>query len=200
MKTGTRISRFGIAMLLAALALSTVACNPCGDKTTTNPVVVIDTSMGAFKVELYQDTSPKTVANFLQYVDERFYDGTIFHRVAPGYVIQGGGYAEDLKEKPTHQPVVNEAANGVKNLRGTLAMARTPEVNSATSQFFVNLEDNDRLNHGATEGNYGYAVFGKVIEGMDVVDKIGVVRTKSLGPGMENLPVEPVIIKSVRRQ
>ena len=169
---------------------------------TARPVVVIETSLGRIKIELDREHVPKTTANFLRYVDEKFYDGTIFHRVMPDFMIQGGGFTPDMKEKPTHKPIVNEAGNGLKNLRGTIAMARTGIVDSATAQFFISVQDNDSLNHtGETREEFGYAVFGKVIDGMDVVDKIRNVQTKTVIPHeLENVPVEPVIIKSVRRE
>ena len=161
-----------------------------------NPVVVMQTSMGTIKLELFQDKAPDTVKNFLSYVDAKFYDGTIFHRVIPSFMIQGGGMEPGLKEKPTKAPVKNEAGNGLSNVRGTIAMARTREPDSATAQFFINVKDNkflDRSNESA-----GYAVFGKVLEGMDVVDKIKEVKTGDRGPH-QNVPVEDVVIKSVRR-
>ena len=134
--------------------------------------------------------------NFLKYVDEGFFDGTVFHRIVPGFVIQGGGFTEDMSQKKNHPPIKNEADNGVKNTRGTLSMARTNDINSATSQFFVNLKDNDFLDH--TRGNFGYAVFGKVTEGMDVIDKIAAVKT-GRRRGFEDVPLDPVIMTSVRR-
>ncbi len=164
-----------------------------------NPVVVINTSMGAIKAELYPDKAPKTVKNFLGYVDEGFYDGTIFHRVVSNFVIQGGGYDANLNLKKTRAPVENEAANGLKNERGTLAMARTSVPDSATSQFFINVRDNRSLDYkDSTVRGIGYCVFGKVIEGMDVVDKIRKTPTTTV-KGMANVPVTPVIIKSIKR-
>jgi peptidyl-prolyl cis-trans isomerase A (cyclophilin A) len=162
-----------------------------------NPQVVVDTSLGSFTIELFHDTSPVSVDNFLQYVHDGFYSGTIFHRVVAGYVVQGGGYTADLTEKPTRPPIQNEATNGLTNQRGTVAMARTRMVRSATSQFFVNVADNRRLDHtGYAPDDFGYAVFGRVIEGMDVVDQISRVRT-TIKDGMENVPVDPVIIKGI---
>ena len=159
--------------------------------------VVIETSKGTMEAELWEDKAPKTVANFLRYVDEKFYDGTVFHRVIPGFMIQGGGFTPDMEQKKTHEPVVNEARNRLPNERGTLAMARTNVVDSATSQFFINLVDNDFLNFRApTPQHYGYAVFGKVTDGMDVVDKIAKVKTGFAGPH-QNVPEEPVVIKKV---
>lgn len=165
-----------------------------------NPVVVMETTKGTIKIELDAAAAPKSAANFLRYVEEGFFDGTIFHRVIPDFMIQGGGFTPDMKQKPTHEPIVNEAANGLKNARGTLAMARTSVVDSATAQFFINLKDNSFLNHrDKTSSGFGYAVFGKVIEGMDVVDAIKAVATDSSGPH-DDVPVEPVIIKSAKRQ
>lgn len=160
-----------------------------------NPQVVVETSIGSFTIELFQDKSPVSVENFLQYVREGFYTGTVFHRVVSGYVVQGGGYTADLTEKPTRPPIQNEATNGLSNQRGTVAMARTRTARSATSQFFVNLADNRRLDHtGYAPDDFGYAVFGRVVEGMDVVDRISKVQT-TIKDGMENVPIEPVIIK-----
>jgi cyclophilin family peptidyl-prolyl cis-trans isomerase len=161
--------------------------------------VVIETNLGNITLELDKEKAPATVANFLAYVDAGFYDGTIFHRVIRDFMIQGGGFTEDLKQKTTNQPVKNEAANGLKNLRGTIAMARTNVVDSATSQFFINLKDNSFLDHRAPNPrDFGYAVFGKVTAGMEVVDRIGTSPT-----GMRNrfsdVPVATVTIKSVRR-
>ena len=162
-----------------------------------NPQVVVDTSMGSFTIELFQDKSPVSVENFLQYVREGFYTGTIFHRVVSGYVVQGGGYTPDLNEKPTRPPIQNEATNGLSNLRGTVAMARTRMVRSATTQFFVNVADNRRLDHtGYAPDDFGYAVFGRVVDGMDVVDRISKVQT-TIKDGMENVPIEAVIIKGI---
>lgn len=158
--------------------------------------VVMTTSHGDITIELDADKAPITVENFLAYVDEGFFDGTIFHRVIPGFMIQGGGMSEEMIQKKGRAPIKNEADNGLKNLRGTLAMARTADVNSATSQFFINLNDNAFLDHGARD--FGYAVFGRVIEGMDVVDAIAAVQTGNRGMH-QNVPVEPVrIIKAVR--
>jgi cyclophilin family peptidyl-prolyl cis-trans isomerase len=170
----------------------------CGGSSGPNPVVVIDTSMGPIKAELYQDKAPITVKNFLTYSTEKFYEGTIFHRVKDGFMIQGGGLLPDLKEKPTRDPIRNEAGNGVSNKRGTLAMARTSQPDSATAQFFINLTDNTFLDRAKDPKGAGYAVFGKVIDGMDVVDKIAAVEVAERGPH-EAVPTQDVIIKSVRR-
>jgi cyclophilin family peptidyl-prolyl cis-trans isomerase len=161
-----------------------------------NPTVVMSTSLGKVTVELLADRAPVTVQNFLAYVDDGFFDGTIFHRVIPGFMVQGGGFGPDMRQKATRAPIKNEADNGVKNSRGTLAMARTSDVNSATAQFFVNLVDNGFLDHGGRD--FGYAVFGRVTAGMDVVDAIAKVKTGRNGPHGD-VPVEPVVIQSVKR-
>jgi peptidyl-prolyl cis-trans isomerase A (cyclophilin A) len=167
----------------------------------TNVVVVIETSLGNITAELYPDKAPASVSNFLAYADEKFYDGTIFHRVMKGFMIQGGGFTTQMKQKPNKAPIKNEADNGLTNERGTLAMARTMVVDSATSQFFINHGDhNDFLNFKSkTPQGYGYAVFGKVIDGLDVVDKIADVATGNVGP-FQNVPLTPVEIKSIHRQ
>jgi len=163
-----------------------------------NPVVQIETSKGNIKVELDKEKAPVTVTNFVAYVNDKFYDGTIFHRVIPTFMIQGGGFDEKMSQKPTKPPIKNEAGNGLQNKRGTIAMARTGVVDSATAQFFINVKDNDFLNHrDDSNQGYGYAVFGKVIEGMDVVDKIKDVPTGNKG-GFQDVPVETVVIKSIR--
>jgi cyclophilin family peptidyl-prolyl cis-trans isomerase len=163
-----------------------------------NPVVVIETSMGDITVQLNQKRAPVSVENFLKYVKEGFYDGTIFHRVIPNFMIQGGGFTPDMGKKPTHEPIKNEAQNGLKNRKGTLAMARTPDINSATAQFFINTKDNGFLdNKGTSAQDFGYAVFGKVIEGMDVVEKIEKVKTGTKS-GYQDVPMEPVVIKTIR--
>jgi cyclophilin family peptidyl-prolyl cis-trans isomerase len=159
-------------------------------------MIRFETTLGNFTVELFGDKAPVSAENFLKYVDEGFFDGTVFHRIVPGFVIQGGGFTEDMSQKKNHPPIKNEADNGVKNARGTLSMARTNDINSATSQFFVNLKDNDFLDN--SRGNFGYAVFGKVTEGMDVIDKIAAVKT-GRRKGFEDVPLDPVIMTSVRR-
>ena len=159
-------------------------------------MVQFETSHGNFTIELYEKDAPLTVANFLQYVDDGFFDGTIFHRIVPGFVIQGGGLTADFDQKKTREPVKNEADNGVRNQRGTLSMARTNDVNSATSQFFVNLTDNEFLDN--RPGNFGYAVFGRVTHGMDVIDKIAKVKT-GRRKMYTDAPMEDVLIKSARR-
>ena len=155
-----------------------------------------NTSKGEFTVELFTAEAPISAENFLAYVDSGHFDGTVFHRVIPGFMIQGGGMTADMKQKPTRDPIANEAKNGIKNTRGTLSMARTNDINSATSQFFVNVADNDSLDNRA--GSYGYAVFGKVASGMDVVDAIVAVKTGNRG-GHQDVPVEAVVIESVTR-
>jgi peptidyl-prolyl cis-trans isomerase A (cyclophilin A) len=160
-----------------------------------NPMVLMSTSMGDIKIELYEDKAPVTVKNFLGYVNDKFYDGTIFHRVIPNFMIQGGGFDKDMKEKPTKAPIKNEAANGLKNDTGTIAMARTSDPDSATAQFFINVVNNDGLNRPKPDG-HGYAVFGKVVEGMDVVHKIERVQTATKGM-YRDVPQEPVVIKSI---
>jgi peptidyl-prolyl cis-trans isomerase A (cyclophilin A) len=159
-------------------------------------MIRFETSHGGFTVELFEKEAPLSVANFLRYVDESFFDGTIFHRIVPGFVIQGGGLTADFSQKKTQQPIKNEATNGLLNERGTLSMARTDDINSATSQFFVNLSDNDFLDH--RPGNYGYAVFGRVTDGMDTVDRIAKVRT-GRRKGHTDAPQEDVLITSARR-
>ncbi|OQA27714.1 MAG: Peptidyl-prolyl cis-trans isomerase B [Verrucomicrobia bacterium ADurb.Bin345] len=160
-------------------------------------MVVIKTSLGDIKAELFQDKAPLTVANFLQYAKDGHYNGTIFHRIIDNFMIQGGGFTKDMAQKRTRAPVKNEAANGLKNERGTLAMARTSVIDSATSQFFINVKDNDFLNHTApTPQGFGYCVFGKVVEGMDVVDKIKSVQTGNRGP-FQDVPVETVEIVEI---
>jgi cyclophilin family peptidyl-prolyl cis-trans isomerase len=164
-----------------------------------NPVVVMETNMGTIVIELYEDKAPITVKNFLQYVDDKHYDGTIFHRVIDGFMIQGGGYEPGLKERKTRPPIKNESNNGLSNLRGTIAMARTSEPDSATAQFFINVKDNTFLDRANARDKVGYCVFGRVIEGMDVVDKIKAVKTTRKG-FHDDVPEKDVIILSVRRK
>jgi cyclophilin family peptidyl-prolyl cis-trans isomerase len=162
-----------------------------------NPVVVMETSLGTIKIELFEKDAPITVKNFLRYVDEKYYDGLIFHRVMPDLMIQGGGFEPGMKEKrDKHDPIKNEGGNGVSNKRGTIAMARTNDPDSATAQFFINVKDNPGLDRSG--GKAGYAAFGRVIDGMDVVDKIKKVETANRG-GHGDVPVNDVVIKSVRR-
>lgn len=163
-----------------------------------NPSIVITTSQGTIKAELFEDKAPISVKNFLSYVDEKYYDGTIFHRVIPNFMIQGGGFLPGMSQKKTKPPIKNESGNRVANNRGTLAMARTNVADSATSQFFINTVDNDGLNKSQCSDGVGYAVFGKVTEGLDVVDKIKAVPTGSKG-GHGDVPVQDVVIQSIRR-
>jgi cyclophilin family peptidyl-prolyl cis-trans isomerase len=180
-----------LAGVLLAFALPAQAA----DK---NPVVVMETSMGTIKIELYADKAPTTVKNFLDYVEDKFYDGTTFHRVIPTFMIQGGGFEPGLKQKKTKDPIKNESTNNLSNERGTIAMARTGVPDSATSQFFINVKDNSDLDRAKAADKVGYCVFGRVIEGMDVVDKIKAVKTKTADQGFRDVPVEDVVIKSVR--
>ncbi|PYQ13369.1 MAG: peptidylprolyl isomerase A [Acidobacteria bacterium] len=180
----------------AALLLAQAAASPSPSPSApAGPVVVLETSLGRIRVALDQAKAPISVANFLKYVRAGHYAGTVFHRVIPGFMIQGGGMNAELKEKPTSPPIRNESRNGLRNLRGTIAMARTSDPNSATAQFFINVKDNPSLDFGIRGA--GYAVFGQVLEGMDVVDRIVAVSTTTKGP-YENVPVTPVVIKSAR--
>ena len=164
-----------------------------------NPQVEITTNAGPIVVELYPDKAPKTVENFLKYVNDGFYNGTIFHRVIPGFMIQGGGFTADYKQKPTRQAIPNEADNGLRNEVGTIAMARTSDPQSATAQFFINVADNRFLNFTAPNPRgYGYAVFGKVMNGMDVVKKIAATETSAGGPFPTDVPVKTVVIESIK--
>ena len=159
-------------------------------------MVLLSTSMGDIKIELYEKEAPQTVSNFLAYVNDGFFDGTIFHRVIAGFMIQGGGFTPDMQQKSTKPAIKNEATNGVKNELGTLAMARTNVVDSATSQFFINVKDNDFLNHQG-QANFGYCVFGKVVEGLDVVQQIEGVSTGRKGMH-DDVPLTPVVINSAK--
>lgn len=181
-----KLTRFAAGATLALAALSSQAA----------PTVEMQTSMGAIVIELDAEKAPLTVKNFLQYANDGFYNGTIFHRVIEGFMIQGGGFTKDMGEKPTGAQIPNEARNGLKNQRGTIAMARRAEPHSATAQFFINHKDNDALDYPSRDG-WGYAVFGKVTQGLDVVDKIAKVRTGNRGM-FQDVPVEPVVIQSVK--
>jgi peptidyl-prolyl cis-trans isomerase B (cyclophilin B) len=183
-----------------SLAALEKAADPLHKKLTEgpNPVVLLETSMGPIKVELYEKLAPATVKNILQYVDDKFYDGTIFHRVIPDFMVQGGGFEPGMTEKKTGENVENESYNLLRNERGTLAMARTPKPHSASAQFFVNVKDNSFLNRTRASDAYGYTVFGRVLEGMDVVDKICQVPTTTKD-GHEAVPREDVTLKSARR-
>jgi peptidyl-prolyl cis-trans isomerase A (cyclophilin A)/peptidyl-prolyl cis-trans isomerase B (cyclophilin B) len=164
-----------------------------------NPQVELKTNLGTITVELYPDKAPQTVKNFLGYVQSDFYTGTIFHRVIPGFMIQGGGFSQDFAQKPTRDPVQNEAANGLTNETGTIAMARTPNPHSATAQFFINVADNAFLNHTApTARGYGYTVFGKVVKGMDVVNRIAQLPTGPGGQFAQDVPRQEVLIQGAR--
>jgi cyclophilin family peptidyl-prolyl cis-trans isomerase len=182
-------------LLLGAFAIMSAA----ETARAANPVVVIETSAGTIKAELFEDKAPITVKNFLSYVDKKHYDGLIFHRVISDFMIQGGGFDKELKERKTDPPIKNESANGLKNERGTLAMARTRVADSATSQFFVNVKYNDFLDKAKSGDGVGYCVFGKVTEGMDVVDKIRMVKTGPKGQFDKDAPEEDIVIKSVKR-
>ena len=193
--------QYGLAacMLAACFLLMAPYSSFGAGEASKNPTVIVKTSEGSFRVELWPDKAPATVKNFLRYVDEGFYDGTIFHRVIPNFMIQGGGFTSDMKQKQPHEPVKNEASADLKNVRGTIAMARTSVVDSATCQFFINVRDNDSLDHrDDTDRGFGYAVFGKVVEGMDVVDKIQNVQTTTLGP-YQNVPLKGVVIESAKQ-
>ncbi len=185
-----------LMMVLVVIAAFTVGRAAMAPDLPENPKVVFSTTHGSFMIEFYPQKAPITVKNFLAYVDAGHFDGTIFHRVIPRFMIQGGGFTEEMKQKQTNPPIKNEANNGLKNKRGTLSMARTRNVDSATSQFFVNLKHNSSLDHGGRD--FGYAVFAKVIAGMEVVDKIAAVPTGNKGH-YQNVPKTPVIIKSARR-
>ena len=185
----------------SAQALQAVTDNKTAKKMESkkmeNIEVIFSTNQGNITIELYADKAPITVKNFLAYVDEGFFTDTIFHRVIPNFMVQGGGFTKDMKQKPTKAPIKNEADNGLRNSRGTLAMARTSVVDSATGQFFINLVDNSFLDNGVRD--FGYAVFGKVVSGMDVVDKMGAVKTTTVA-GQQNVPVEPIIVISAKRK
>lgn len=184
--------------MLTALALLILAV--AGNALAGNPKVSLQTNKGVIILELYPDQAPKTVENFLAYVDSGFYDGTIFHRVIPDFMIQGGGFTADMTQKEARAPVANEADNGLKNERGTLAMARTNDPNSATAQFFINHKDNAFLDHsGKTPRGWGYAVFGRVTDGMAVVDAIATVPTGAKGMFPRDVPQESVIIEKAVR-
>ena len=180
-----------LGAICALLLSSTVAI-------AANPQVELKTNLGIITVELYPEKAPQTVKNFLQYVQSDFYKGTVFHRVIPGFMIQGGGFSPDFTQQPTRDPVRNEAANGLKNETGTIAMARTPDPHSATAQFFINVADNAFLDHTApTARGYGYTVFGRVVKGMDVVNKIAQLATGSGGPFPKDVPQQEVVIQDV---
>lgn len=180
-------------MLLALASLISFAA------AAANPIVEMKTSVGTISIELYPEKAPKSVDNFLQYVRDGFYNGTVFHRVVPGFVVQAGGFDKSDNQKPTRPPIPNEASNGLKNTRGTLSMARTMDPNSATSQFFINLSDNVMLDfRDPSPRGIGYAVFGKVVQGMEVVDKMATVERAPKPYAPDGSPVTPIIIESAR--
>ncbi len=186
-----------IKKMLSAVALICLMVGIACAEAKKNPVVTIETTLGNVKIELFEKEAPLSVKNFLDYTKSGFYSGTIFHRVIPGFMAQGGGFTVDRKQKPTNAPVKNEAANGLKNDRGTIAMARTSAPDSATAQFFINVVNNNMLNRPNPDGA-GYAVFGKVIEGMDVVDKIVSAKTQNVNMVFQNFPETAIVIKSVK--
>lgn len=191
------MTKWVFGWLLALVVVCTAVQG--AEKSALHPRVELKTSMGVIVLELYPDRAPQTTANFLAYVDAGFYDGTIFHRVIPGFMIQGGGFTAEMKQQPTRPPVPNEADNRIKNERGTVAMARTPDPHSATAQFFINTVDNDFLNfRGKDPRGWGYAVFGRVVRGMETVDAISGVKT-GVSKGHRDVPLQPVaIIKAIR--
>jgi peptidyl-prolyl cis-trans isomerase A (cyclophilin A) len=193
---GNRVAAALLLVTVAACSKATGEKPQPAPEPEGNPMVQLETSVGAITVELDREHAPKSVENFLAYADAGFYDGTVFHRVIPGFMIQGGGFDPEMQQKQTRPPIENEATNGLKNTKGTLAMARTSDPNSATAQFFINLVDNAFLDHGSRD--YGYAVFGRVVEGMEIVEKIAAVPTGQRGPH-QNVPLEPVVIESVDR-
>lgn len=187
--------------LISTLALGLALGFGSAASAQDNPVVVMETSLGTIVIELWEDRAPATVENFLRYADSGYYDGLIFHRVISGFMIQGGGFDADMVQKTTFDPIINEARADTPNNRGTIAMARTSDINSATSQFFINHADNDFLNHtDETMRGFGYAVFGMVVEGIEVVDAIAAVETGDGPRGLRDVPVEPVMIVSVERR
>ena len=190
---------FKIYLLLPVLLFGTTFLFGMANAASGNPQVIIITNMGNIQVELLTHKAPITVKNFLEYVDGNFYANTLFHRVIPGFMIQGGGFTKGMVQKQTGLPIKNEAGNGLSNLKYTIAMARTSEVDSATSQFFINVHDNKFLDHqNNTPGGFGYCVFGQVVKGMDVVDKIVNAPTGAVGQ-FQDVPVEDVVIKSIKR-
>jgi cyclophilin family peptidyl-prolyl cis-trans isomerase len=180
-----------LALLLATASLK-------GENPVKNPTVVMKTSMGSITIELDAAKAPETVKNFLAYVNDKFYDGTVFHRVIDGFMIQGGGFTADKSQKPVKAAIKNESANGLANKNGTIAMARTGDPHSATAQFFINVKDNAFLDKAQAQDGWGYCVFGKVTQGMDVVNKIKATPTSNQGGAFVNAPVTPVVIESVR--
>jgi cyclophilin family peptidyl-prolyl cis-trans isomerase len=196
-----KIAVFTTLLSFGMLAASTAFAADPAPAAGKNPIVEIKTSLGPIKAEIYADKMPGTAKNFMEYVDAKFYDGLIFHRVIPGFMVQGGGFSKDMKQKEVRSPIQNEAKNGLSNQPGTLAMARTGDPHSATAQFFINTVDNKRLDFNPAvpgPGGAGYAVFGKVISGMDVVQKISAVKT-GMANGMGDVPTTAVVIESIKR-
>lgn len=191
--------RYTLSLFVVALAAASFAAPVPKEFRASDKFVVVETSLGSFEIELAPDKAPKTVANFLAYVDAKFYDGVVFHRVIPEFMIQGGGFVAGMKQKKARDPIENEASNGLSNLRGTVALARAVKPDSGTCQFFINTKDNKQLDFQDRAGGEGYCVFGKVVAGMDVVDKIRQVKT-GMASGHSDVPVEDVVIKSVRRK
>ena len=195
---------FSLLLLLPGFAVAQQVSKPAAkpaEASATEPAaapqVTFKTSLGEFTVELYPDKAPKTVDNFLEYVNSGFYDGTVFHRVVDNFMVQGGGFTQDLKHKPTRPAIPNEANNGLSNVRGSLAMARTMDPQSATAQFFINVVDNPRIDFSGDQNSqtWGYCVFGKVISGMDVIDKIKALPTGAMGPFLSEVPMPPPVIE-----
>jgi cyclophilin family peptidyl-prolyl cis-trans isomerase len=186
-----------LSIKVMALCFVVLGVMAAGSARAANPVVLVETSMGNFKIELFEDKAPVTVKNFLQYVNGKHYDGTVFHRVISDFMIQGGGFEPGMKEKKTRDPIKNESSNGLSNLKYTVSMARTNEPNSATAQFYVNVKDNTFLDKAKARDGVGYCVFGRVIDGTDVVDKIKAVETGN-AKGHENVPTKDVVIKSIK--
>jgi cyclophilin family peptidyl-prolyl cis-trans isomerase len=186
-----------LSIKVMAMCFVVLGVMAAGSARAANPVVLVETSLGNFKIELFEDKAPVTVKNFLQYVNDKHYDGTVFHRVISDFMIQGGGFEPGMKEKKTRDPIKNESSNGLSNQKYTVAMARTREPNSATAQFYVNVKDNTFLDKAKAQDGVGYCVFGRVIDGTDVVDKIKAVETGN-AKGHENVPTKDVVIKSIK--
>ena len=204
MKNSLKIILAGVIALGVQFGSFTYAADKASDAKKVEALpdhvkVQVDTSMGKFELDLDHQNAPKSVENFLKYAEDGFYNGTIFHRVIDNFMIQGGGFTKEMKQKDTRAPIPNEANNGLRNDNGTVAMARTPAKDSATAQFFINVKDNDFLNHrGNDDQSYGYAVFGKVTKGMDVITKIKAAKTTTVG-AYRDVPVDPIVIKKVTR-
>ncbi|ACT14877.1 peptidylprolyl isomerase A [Pectobacterium aroidearum] len=186
---------FKRTLVAAAALISLTAFSPAFAASDASTRVLLTTSAGNIELSLDNQKAPVSVKNFVEYVNNGFYNGTTFHRVIPGFMVQGGGFSGEMNQKATNAPIKNEADNGLRNQRGTIAMARTAEKDSATSQFFINVADNAFLDHG--QRDFGYAVFGKVVKGMEVVDKISQVQTKNVGP-YQNVPTTPIVIQSAK--